>query len=89
MEDSPATDASFSANGAAPEWDFRVIYEVWVSQDAFGSAGFGSALIESVHASPSKTGDNTETVAPAPCPPSPDAPETPPAPLPPVLREIR
>jgi hypothetical protein len=89
VADSPGTDVTYGANPSAPDWDYRVIYEVWVSMQAFGSAGFGSALIESVHASPSKSGENTETVLPAPCPPTPGAPESPPEPVPPVLTEIR
>lgn len=89
VEDSPSTDGSYAPSGAAPAWDYRVIYEVWVSAEAFGSAGFGSALIETVHASPSKTGENTETVTPGPCPPTPGSPSPEPQPLPPVLTEIR
>jgi hypothetical protein len=89
VEDSPNTDPSYAPSGTAPAWDYRVIYEVWVSAEAFGSAGFGSALIESVHASPSKTGENTETVTPGSCPPTPGSPSPEPQPLPPVLTEIR
>ncbi len=89
VEDSPSTDESYAPSSAAPAWDYRVIYEVWVAVEAFGSAGFGSALIESVHASPSKTGENTETVTPGPCPPTPGSPSPQPQPLPPVLTEIR
>ena len=88
VTDSPGGDLTYSTSPSAPNWDYRVIYEVWVSTEAFGGAGFGSALIESVHASPSKTGENTETVLPAPCPPSPGAPESP-EPVPRVLTEIR
>jgi hypothetical protein len=85
VEASPETNDAYDASQGAASWDYRVIYEVWVSMDAFGSAGFGSALIENVHASPSKTGENTETVTPAPCPPDPGAPEALPEPVPPVL----
>ncbi|HET9956242.1 MAG TPA: hypothetical protein VFQ61_17160, partial [Polyangiaceae bacterium] len=77
-EDSPATDASYTPNSQYPNWDFRVVYEVWVDLDAFGSAGFGQAYIESVHASPSKLDNNTVTVEPGPCPPSWDSPYCPP-----------
>lgn len=89
VEASPETNDAYDASPAAASWDYRVIYEVWVSMDAFGSAGFGSALIENVHASPSKTGENTETVTPAPCPPDPRAPEVTPEPVPRVLADIR
>lgn len=89
VEDSPSTGEDYAPSAGAEDWDYRVIYEVWASAQAFGGAGFGSALIESVHASPSKTGENTETVTPGPCPPSPDAPNAEPEPVPPVLYEIR
>jgi hypothetical protein len=67
--DSPATDASYTPNPAAPDWDFRVIYELAVRADAFGPAGFGDVTIASIHASPSKLGENTVVVDPRPCPP--------------------
>jgi hypothetical protein len=89
LEDSPATDAAYSANPDAPEWDFRVSYEVWIAADAFGSAGFGSASIELVHASPSKLAGDSVDVRPAPCPADPENPELPPQPLPPVLSNPR
>ena len=66
--DSPATDSSYTPNAAAPTWDYRVVYEAWVRQDAFGAAGFGSASLTFVHASPSKS-QPTVTVTPNPCPP--------------------
>jgi hypothetical protein len=68
-EDSPGTDEAFTPNAEAPEWDYRVVYEVWVDLDAFGDAGFGEASIEYVHASPSKLGENTVEVNAGPCPP--------------------
>jgi hypothetical protein len=67
--DSPATDDDYTPNAAASAWDYRVVYDVWVKQDAFGSAGFGSALVDFVHASPSKLGENTVDVIPGDCPP--------------------
>jgi hypothetical protein len=88
-ESSPATDAAYTPNTAATDWDYRVAYEVWVASDAFGSAGFGSALIENVHASPSKLQGNTVDVTPAPCPSDPEVPGATPAPLPVVLENIR
>ena len=68
-ENSPLTDPTFAPDPQAPNWDYRMVYEVWVAMDAFGAAGFGEALIESVHASPSKGEDNTIEVTPGPCPP--------------------
>jgi hypothetical protein len=70
--DSPATDASYAVNADAPEWDYRVVYEVWVDIDVMGTTGFGDAFIEFVHASPSKADSNTIVVEPGPCPPCPD-----------------
>ena len=72
--DSPATDAKYTPNAQAPEWDYRVVYEAWIDVAAFGSAGFGDATIESVHASPAKSGEDTVIVKPGDCPP----PECPP-----------
>jgi hypothetical protein len=65
--DSPATDAKYTPNAAAPNWDYRVVYEVWVSAAAFAGKGFGGASISFVHASPSKASTNTVTVVPRPC----------------------
>ena len=76
--DSPATDANFTANPDTPEWDYRMVYDVWIDADAFGDAGFGGSLIESVHASPSKQANDTVVVEPAPCPPNWDEPYCPP-----------
>ncbi len=66
---SPATNATYTPNPAFPNWIYDVWYEVTVSAAAFGADGFGSPLITGVHASPSKTGKNTEIVIPGPCPP--------------------
>lgn len=77
-EDSPATDANYTVNSQYPNWDYRVVYEVWLRLDDFGSAGFGQAYIDFVHASPSKLDDNTAVVEPGPCPPSWDSPYCPP-----------
>jgi len=88
-ENSPETDADYTPNPDASDWDYRVSYELWVSVEAFGSAGFGSALIENVHASPSKASGNTLDVLPAPCPVDPSTPEAQPEPLPAVLTDIR
>ncbi|HTQ03085.1 MAG TPA: hypothetical protein VMI54_04485 [Polyangiaceae bacterium] len=72
--DSPATDDAYTPNPATPAWDYRVVYEVWLALDAFGSAGFGQAYINDVHASPSKLDSDTVTVEPAPCPGGSDTP---------------
>jgi hypothetical protein len=66
---SPATDANYTANPSAPDWDFRVVYDVWVQRDVFAAAGFGRASVEFVHASPSKAGKSTINVIPRKCPP--------------------
>jgi hypothetical protein len=89
LEDSPATDESYTPHPDASDWDYRVAYEVWVSSAAFGNSGFGSALIENVHASPSKGEGNTLDVEPAPCPTDPDDPNAVPEPIPPTLQRIR
>jgi hypothetical protein len=88
-ESSPATDAAYTPNASATDWDYRVAYEIWVASDAFGSVGFGSALIENVHASPSKLAGNTVDVLPAPCPIDPEVPGATPEPVPVVLQNIR
>jgi hypothetical protein len=69
LVDSPATDAAYSANPAAPNWDYRVVYDVWVEREVFATPGFGRASVEFVHASPSKAGKNTIEVTPRDCPP--------------------
>ena len=67
-EDSPATDADYTANAATPNWDYRVVYEVWIDNAAFGASGFGGAQIEHVHASPSKAPSDTIIVKKGDCP---------------------
>jgi len=76
-EDSPATDEYFTPNPATPKWDYRMVYEVWIDEAAFGSSGFGQAYITFVHASPSKLANNTVTVVPGQCPPTWDTPYCP------------
>lgn len=88
-ESSPATDDAYTPAPDASDWDYRVAYEIWVATEAFGAAGFGSALIENVHASPSKLADDTVDVVPAPCPIDPEDPEAVPVPVPVVLEQIR
>lgn len=65
---SPATNSSYSINSTYPNWIYDVWYEVTVKASAFGSVGFGTPIITDVHASPSKTGNNTEAVTPGDCP---------------------
>ena len=65
--DSPVTDANYTPNSAAPNWDYRVVYEVWVDAAVFAGNGFGGASITFVHASPSKASSNTVNVTPRPC----------------------
>jgi hypothetical protein len=76
--DSPATDENYTPNPATPKWDYRVVYEAWLDPAAFGAAGFGEAIVESVHASPSKLDSNTVEVVKKPCPPDWDVPYCPP-----------
>ena len=64
---SPATNTSYTPNATYPNWIYDVWYEVTVKLSAFGTAGFGEPLITSVHASPSKTGSNTEIVIDTTC----------------------
>jgi len=67
--DSPATDENYTPSAACPGWDFNVWYEVTLKLSAFGPTGFGYPLLTSIHASPSKTGMNSEPVGPgAPTP---------------------
>src|SRR4029079_2025403 len=63
-----ATNSSYAPNATYPNWIYEVWYEVTINLSAFGSAGFGHPEISGVHASPSKTGNNTEIVNPGPCP---------------------
>jgi hypothetical protein len=64
---SPATDTSYTPNPATPNWDYRVVYDVWVDESVF-AGGFGAATIPYVHASPAKL-SATLPVSPGPCPP--------------------
>lgn len=68
--DSPKTDAMYTPDPAAPMWDFRVVYEAWVKASIFGGGkGFSYVNFPYMHASPSKTGMNTEPLTPCACPP--------------------
>jgi hypothetical protein len=63
---SPATNANYTPNPATPNWDYDVVYDVWVLKSALPSTW--SVSIPYVHASPSKMA-STYTVMSAPCPP--------------------
>jgi hypothetical protein len=69
LENSPATDENCTPNPDAPDWDFRVVYDIWIARSAFDPVGFGSAYMSEVHASPSKRGpgQNVVQVQPEPC----------------------
>lgn len=76
---SPCPSAEgYAPSDEAPEWDFRMVYELWVSADAFGDSGFCRPDIESVHASPAKASSDTIIVEPDDCPPPPDDDDCPP-----------
>lgn len=79
ITDSPATDDNLSPNADAPNWDYRVVYEVWIDFSVFKGHGFGGAYIPQVHASPSMASTNTIDVDPTPCPPDWDTPYCPPS----------
>lgn len=73
IKESPCPSGDgYQASDAAPEWDFRMVYELWVKADAFGDAGFCRPSIEYVHASPAKADDHTILVEPDDCPPPPN-----------------
>jgi hypothetical protein len=67
--DSPATDESYTPNPAAPEWDYRVVYEAWVLASIFGGADLDAPRLDYVHASPSKTPNDTLIVEEGEWPP--------------------
>jgi hypothetical protein len=76
--DSPTTDANFTPNPATPNWDYRIVYEVWIDMAAFNGKGFGQAYITYTHSSPAKVGSTIE-VDSTPCPPEWDKPYCPPS----------
>jgi len=58
---SPATDASYTPNATYPNWIYEVYYDVTFDTTIFGGAAhFGYPRLVGIHASPSKTGSNTE-----------------------------
>jgi len=68
--DSPRTDANLTPDPAAPNWDFRVIYEAWVKTSIFGTGKLGFLNVPYLHVSPSKIGVNQTPLQPCGCPPS-------------------
>jgi len=62
LDDSPATDDNYTVNPNYPNWIYEIWYEVTVDLAAFGAAGWGYPEITDFHASPSKTGNNSEPV---------------------------
>jgi hypothetical protein len=64
---SPSTNSNYDPNPTYPKWIYEVWYEQTVDLNVFGSSGFGFPHIVSVHASPSKTGNNTEPVDSVKC----------------------
>lgn len=69
--DSPKTDANYTPNSLTPNWNYAVVYEVWLKLSAFDAGGgFGQAYITFVHASPSKASNDTLIVVPSECPPT-------------------
>ncbi len=63
---SPNTDKTYKVNNNYPNWIYDVWYEVTVKLTAFPN-GFGEPSIVNVHASPSKTGSNEETMTDINC----------------------
>lgn len=68
---SPCTDSDYAPDPNAPEWDFRMVYEVWLDPGAFASGDLCDVDIDYVHASPSKGAEDTIYVEPDDCPPPP------------------
>jgi Flp pilus assembly protein TadG len=67
--DSPPTDENYTPSAECPGWDYTVWYEITLDASAFEPVGFGYPLLTEIHASPSKTGMNSEPVGPgAPTP---------------------
>jgi hypothetical protein len=78
-ENSPCPGGEgYAPSQTVPEWDFRMVYELWIDVDAFGGSGFCKPIIEYVHASPAKAMEHTIEVLPEDCPPPPDDGECPP-----------
>jgi hypothetical protein len=73
LENSPCPSGDgYEPSTEVPEWDFRMVYELWIKAEAFGDAGYCRPDITYVHASPAKANDDTILVEPDDCPPPPD-----------------
>lgn len=59
---SPPTDSIYKVNSQYPYWQYYVVYRLSIKSSAFGSSGYGKAVMSSVHASPSKDKNHTITV---------------------------
>lgn len=70
---SPETDSTYKVNSQYPHWQYYVVYRLSIKSSAFGSSGYGKAVMSSVHASPSKDKNNTITVTEK-GPPTPNTP---------------
>jgi len=78
LENSPCPSGdNYEPSTEAPEWDFRMVYELWIKRSAFGSSGFCRPDVEYVHASPAKADVSTVLVEPGECPPPPPGEECP------------
>ncbi len=64
---SPATDANYTTNPTYPNWIWDMYYDVTINPEAFGAAGFGYPRITTMHASPSKSGIETEPLVVTEC----------------------
>lgn len=64
-ENSPATNASYAPNPTYPNWIYDVWYEVTIKKSAF--TGTVKPVISGLHASPSKTGQDSEPLIPGGC----------------------
>lgn len=72
LEDSPATDENYTPNPGTLDWDYRIVYEVWVDATLFSEGGdtpFSETCVQSIHASPAKSDEHTKDVVPELCPP--------------------
>ncbi len=70
----PGEVGTWQPSPVSPEWDFRMVYELWIKAEAFGDAGFCRSDIDYVHASPAKSSSDTILVEPDDCPPPADPP---------------
>lgn len=68
LKDSPKTDSNYTPNPDYPYWNFYNVYRITVKRSAFGSAGFGKAMLSHVHASPSKFPQETIQLKEGSCP---------------------